>query len=147
MITPINSRLASIQYRTLCEDYLANNKACVSLFQTIAKSALLLNGMACVAILYSPRISLDSLYKALLIYGLAALLAAVSASFAYLTQFLIVMDMGKQILGAPPVGTQTPLEKHCRKLAQAFRWTTGVFVAASYAGFAWASLEAYYSLV
>lgn len=137
----------TIQYQTACEAYLANNKACISLFQSIAKSALLLNGMACVALLYSQRVDLALMACPLFVYAFGALLAAIATGLAYITQYYVVEEWRLDVWERPDspqelVGYQNQ-KARCNKLAMRYRIATGVCLSLSGVAFLAASIAAY----
>ena len=78
------------QHKTICECYRDSNNAAIAFSKSALNSALLLNGMGAVAVLYSPHIKLTNMTGLLFCFAIGALFATMAAGCTYLAQYNIL---------------------------------------------------------
>lgn len=139
------------QSRSRQQAFLDSNTATIRFSAAAIKSAIFLNGMGAVAVLYSPQIKLAVLNCTLILFAGGAMLAVVAYAFAYLTQFKI-METWYPDLYLPPCPTQKRQEETNQFLrkkkfwSKFWYWTTVGFLIAAWLAFALGAWEGYSQL-
>lgn len=138
--TPFEDDWKLKQVEARCQAYLDSNKAAMSFSQSALKSALLLNGMGAVAVLYSPQIKLHLMTCTLVYFAVGALCAAIAYGLAYIAQFLIMMTWHHNLYVDPGLNKSAlqKLNQRIRRISfcgNFVRALTMIVVICSYAAF------------
>lgn len=139
------------QSRFRQQAFLDSNLAAIRFSSAAIRSAIFLNGMGAVAVLYSPQIKLAVLNCTLILFAGGAMLAVMAYAFAYLTQFKI-METWYPDLYLPPRPTQEEQKKANQFIRKKKFWSrvwfpiTAFFLIASWVAFGMGAFEGYLQL-
>lgn len=86
---PFRRQIDIESHKARCRCYIDSNNAAMDFAKIAMRSSLWLNGMGCVAVLYSPQVKLAALHDTLFMFALGALAASVSVGMAYFVQSIV----------------------------------------------------------
>lgn len=124
------------QHKTCCECYRDSNNAAIAFSKSALNSALWLNGMGAVAVLYSPQVKIAVLTDLLAYFAFGALLACIAIGSAYVVQYYISKTWESFLYQSPKYKMENAwLPKINMKLTCLLRILTIAIIVTSYAMF------------
>jgi len=139
-------RYTLIQHEENCRNYTESQKATVEFSKMALRGAFALNGMAAIAVLYSPKIAAPYTVLMAGYFATGALLAAIASGSTYLSQYAISLTWRKHLYQSPQgqdAATQGKEQRRAERNASLFRIAAVALTLVAYSCFGLGAYHGY----